>query len=205
MKTSRYLLVGFAALATVSCTTLGKRIGEPLSDTHDRFDVGTADAQSIVAMLGPPTRMSALPGGMVMLYEYLDGTERQIGINLEYIALDFLKIAVGRGTASREALVLTFDDAGVLRSRIYRSWTDDVGRGGTVQLFFVALPTVDASYLREPATQHAWGQHMLRPLPETLNEDQDITNGEHGLELLGSPDGAGQRTLEMQQANRRSR
>ncbi len=205
MQSSRALAIALLALLAADCTTLGKRVGEPVPDAIDRVTIGTTSDRQVVADLGPPTRMSALPDGMVMIYEYLDGTERQIGINLDFIALDFLKIAVGRGVARREVLVLKFDKSGNVQGKALRRWTDDVGRGGAVQLFFVAIPTVDSSYLKEPSTQHDWGQRMLRPLPATLNSAQDMASGEHGVELLGTPEGAGQRTLEEDVKRRRAR
>ncbi|HSN71903.1 MAG TPA: hypothetical protein VLT59_10340 [Steroidobacteraceae bacterium] len=205
MRTSVTLALAVLALAVSGCTTLGKRIGEPIPDVADRFTVEQTDVRDVIAALGPPTRMSALQNGMVMTYEYLDATERQIGINLDFVALDFLKIAVGRGNARREVLALTFDRAGTMTAGSLRRWTDDIGRGGAVQLFFVAMPTVDSSDLRAPAEQHGWGRRLLREPPRTLNAGQDIASGQHGVELLGTPDGAGQRTLESQWKSRRDR
>ncbi len=62
-------------------------------------------------MLGPPARMSPVPGGVVMLYEYIDAVEKQFGINLEFVGLDWFKVATGRGTAEQQVLLLLFDDA----------------------------------------------------------------------------------------------
>jgi hypothetical protein len=102
-------------------------------------------------------------------------------------------------------LATTFDKTGRMRSKTSRIWIDDIGRGTAVQLFFVALPTVDSSYLRAPAEQHAWGGRLLRDPAKTLNAAQDIADGQHGVELLGTPECAGQRTLEADWTNRRER
>jgi hypothetical protein len=205
MRTSPAILPALLALLAAGCTTLSKRVGEPIPDVGNDFEVERTDARQVIAALGPPTRLGALPDGMVMVYEFVDGTERQIGINLEFIALDFLKVAVGKGTAKREVLTMTFDETGRMRSRTSRTWTDDIGRGTAVQLFFVALPTVDSSDLRAPAEQHAWGGRLLREPAKTLNAGQDIAGGQHGVELLGTPEGAGQRTLEADWTSQRER
>ena len=161
MRGSAALAIVILALTAAGCTTLGKRIGAPIAPDGAPFLVEGIEARQVIVALGPPTRMSALPDGMVMIYEYLDATERQIGINLDFVALDFLKIAVGRGTARRETLVITFDATGTMTARSLRRWNEDIGRGGAVQLFFVAMPTVDTSALRMPAQQHAWGRLLL--------------------------------------------
>jgi hypothetical protein len=65
---------------------------------------------------------------LVMVYEYVDVTEQQIGINLNFIGLDWFKVAFGRGLAMREALVLAVDDDGSQRTKEFGSWTEDIGR-----------------------------------------------------------------------------
>jgi hypothetical protein len=42
------------------------------------------------------------------------------------------------------------------------------------------------------------GEWLLRPLPVTLKETHRITSDQRGIELLDTPDGVGQRTLEAQ-------
>ncbi|MDX1815082.1 MAG: hypothetical protein R3239_03900, partial [Thermodesulfobacteriota bacterium] len=111
------------------CTIIGSRYGEPIEVTHSRLEEGVTDVGQVVERFGPPTHLSALPGGLVMGYEYVDITERQLGINLDFIGLDWFKIATGRGMAMREALVLVFDDAGSLQAKEFRRWTEDIGKG----------------------------------------------------------------------------
>ncbi len=186
-----------ASLAGTGCTIIGRRYGEPI-DEAPGLEEGRATAADAGRMLGPPARMSALPGGMVMVYEYIDATEKQIGINLELIKLDWFKFAFGRGAAERQALLLLFDDDGVLRARDYQSWSEPLGRGLGFQLFFVAMPTVDTRHRWEAPEQFSWGRRSLDPLMATLNAGQSIASGTHGIELRGTPDSVGQRTLEAQ-------
>lgn len=199
------LLVALLLASAVAsgCTTLGRRYGEPVSPNLQTLSEGTTTVSEVIAVFGPPARLSASPGGLVMLYEHIDGSEDQLGINLEVLGLDWFKVAIGRGSAAREALLLQFDEGGVLRSRVYRAWQEDTGRGFGFQLFFVALPTVDSKHLWESPEQFAWGRRSLEPLTVTLNEGQSVTSGTHGIEMRGTPDSAGQRTLELQRKRRR--
>lgn len=184
------------------CTTISSRHGVPLPESQLYLKEEAADIGEVIATLGPPSRLSAIPDGVVFLYEFLESTERQIGINLEVIELDLLKFSMGHAEARREALVMVFDRDGRLRSRRYAAWEEDVGRGGSFQLLFVALPTVDTRHLRQIPDQHLWGQLALQPLPVTLNAAQGIGSGAHGIEMRGTPSAAGQRTLEMSGSRR---
>ena len=191
------------ALAATGCTTIGRRYGEPPPPTLPTLEEGVARASDVVHALGPPSRLSALPGGAVMLYEFIDATENQLGLNLEVIGLSWFKAALGRGRAEREALLLFFDQGGVLQSSHYESWSEVTGRGFGFQLFFVAMPTVDTRHLWEIPEQFTWGKRSLEPLAVTLNECQTVTSGTKGLEMRGTPDSVGQRTLEMLRKRRR--
>jgi hypothetical protein len=204
-------LVSVAALLVLGwltgsgCTIIGSRYGEPIEVAHFRLKEGVTDVGQVVEWFGPPTHLSALPGGLVMVYEYLDITERQLGINLNLIGLDWFKVASGRGMAKREALVLVFDDAGSLRAKEFRRWTEDIGKGIGFQLFFAVLPTVDKRHLSGLPEQFGWGRAMLRPLPVTLNAGQSVDSGSHGVEIRGTPVSVGQRTLEMRTTGRKKK
>lgn len=205
LRHSVLALLVIMGLAGSGCTILGRRYGEPIAEADLLFRQGATTVAEVVRELGPPVRMSALPGGFVMLYEFIDAQERQLGINLEFIGIDWFKIATGRGLADRQVLVLVFDDIGVLRAEDYRSWTEPVGKGLSLQFLFVALPTVDTRHLWGTSEQHFWGQGYLEPLPVTLNAGQSIVAGSHGLEMRGTPRSAGQRTLEGEDKTRRRR
>jgi hypothetical protein len=192
-----------AGLALASCTILSRRAGEPIPVAQVPLHEGDTTAGQLVAALGPPSRMSALPGGFAILYEYIHAEERQLGINLDFIGIDWFKMATGRGVAERQALLLVFDDGGTLRGRDFRAWTEPVGKGRALQFLFVAMPTVDTRHLWETSEQHLWGRSALEPLPVTLNAGQSVVTGSHGLEMRGTPRSAGQRTLEGEDGSRR--
>ena len=192
-----------ASIAAAGCTTIERRYGEPISADPAQLREGTTTVSEVIALLGPPARLSPVPGGLAMLYEHIDATEKQIGINLEFIGLDWFKAAIGRGTAEQQALLLVFDDQGVLRARDYQAWTEKVGSGFGFQLFFVAMPTVDMKHLWEVPEQFTWGRGALEPLAVTLNAGQSVTRGTQGIEMRGTPSSVGQRTLESQRKRRR--
>lgn len=205
LRSSVFALLVLVSLTGSGCTILGNRYGEPIDDRHAGLEEGVTDVGRIVGQLGPPTHLSTLPGGMAMVYEYVDITERQLGINLDVLGLDWFKVAIGRGSSLREVLVLVVDDSGSLRAKKFRRWDEDIGKGMGIQLFFAALPTVDKRHLTGPPEQFGWGRASLGRLPVTLNAGQSIDSGSHGIELRGTPVSAGQRSLEMRTTGRRKR
>ena len=200
ISTAIALLLAFAA---AGCTTIGRQYGDPIAPEGLALEAGRTTIHETVAALGPPARMSPVPGGVAMLYERVDGVEKQLGINLELLGLDWFKVAIGRGSAEREELLLLFDEDAVLRSQQHRAWREKTGSGFGFQLFFVAMPTVDSKHLWEIPEQFTWGRRALEPLAVTLNEANSVTSGTHGIEARGTPDSAGQRTLESQRKRRR--
>ena len=191
------------AITSTGCTMLGKRIGEPVAVEQGELQEGVTNVSQIVALLGPPTHLSALPDGMVMVYEYIDAKEQQLGINLDFIGLQWFKFSFGRANAKHQDLLLIFDSDGLLRAQDFQNWTEKLGSGLGFQLFFVAVPTVDTRHLNARSAQLSWGRAALEPLPVTLNTGQSLSSGTHGIEMRGTPDSVGQRTLEMTPPKRR--
>lgn len=184
---------------------LGKRIGEPIAVEPAELQEGITTVSQIVALLGPPTHISALPDGMVMVYEYVQANEQQLGINLDFIGLNWFKFSFGHAKAKHQDLLLIFDNDGLLRARDFQDWTEKLGNGVGFQLFFVAVPTVDTRHLNAKPAQLSWGRSALEPLPVTLNAGQNLSSGNHGIEMRGTPDSVGQRTLEMKPSVRRKK
>ena len=203
LRASAAAVLLLAAVAAAGCTTIGRRYGEPISSQRSTLREGATTLSDVIATLGPPARLSPVPGGVAMLYEFIDAREDQLGINLEFVRLDWFKIAIGRGSAEREELLLLFDQDAVLRNSEYSAWHESTGRGFGFQLFFVAVPTVDSKHLWESPEQFTWGRRSLEPLTATLNEGNSVSSGTRGIEMRGTPDSAGQRTLEAQRKRRR--
>jgi hypothetical protein len=203
LNLSLIALLVLTTLTGVGCTLLGKRIGAPIAVEPAEMQEGVTSVTQAVALLGPPTHMSALPSGMVMVYEYVQAKERQLGINLDTIGLQWFKFSFGRAEANHQDLLLLFDDDGLLQAREFQDWTEKLGSGFGFQLFFIAMPIVDTRHLNAKPAQLSWGRADLEPLPVTLNAGQSLSSGDHGIELRGTPDSVGQRTLEMAATQRR--
>jgi len=163
---------------------------------------GESTMAEVTRSLGPPSALSRTPAGAVFLYERLNITEYQFGpslfsfINIRELKL--FKIVYGEADLERQIAAFIFDGNGVLTAQHSIGLEQDLGSGGGIQFFVEIDELVEVDYLiKEPNALH-WGDQMLRPLPETLNAGSDITSGEHGLELTGTPSSVGQRTLEMQ-------
>jgi hypothetical protein len=198
------------ALGLSGCTVLYQEIDRPTGWTADHFEEGKTRYGEILDALGPPAKVSRTANGFAFLYEHLHVRENQLGIsynertglgiNLRYIEL--IKFSTGKAWADRESLVLTFDKAGVLQTEKFTAWREDLGTGSSVQFAAEAGSVVDTSSVSEDTSQNRWGMMMLRPLPRTLNESQNIDSGAHGLEQRGVPDNVGQRALEMSRQER---
>jgi hypothetical protein len=193
------------SLAGAGCTTIGKQIGEPIPIEQVQLTDGVTNVFQVIDVLGPPHHMSALPGGSVMVYEYINAAERQFGLNLDFLGLEWFKTSFGRAKAKRQVLLLLFDDNELLQAQSFQDWTEDLGKGFGFQLFFVAVPTVDTRHLNAKPEQFSWGRAALEPLPVTLNAGQSLVNGNNGIEMRGTPDSVGQRTLEMKPTGRKKK
>lgn len=176
---------------------IGTEIGRPIPVEGVELKEGVTRASHVVGALGPPLHMSALADGMVMVYEYVDARESQLGLNLETVGLKWFKLSLGHAKARHDVLLLIFDCDGVLQTQDLQRRTERLGTGFGFQLFFVAAPTVDTSHLEGASEQLGWGRAALQPLPVTLNTAQSLASGEHGVEMRGTPKSVGQHTLEM--------
>ena len=201
MRAALVLALGFGL---GGCTVLYQTIDAPTGWTSDHFEEGKTRYGQVLDALGPPAKVSRTASGFSFLYEYLYVRERQFGISYNEEGLGFglqwlewIQLAYGKAWADRESLVLTFDKAGVLRTERFAAWREDLGTGTSVQLAVEAGSVVDTSSVTEDTNTNRWGMMMLRPLPRTLNESQNIDSGQHGLEQRGAPHVVGQRSLEI--------
>lgn len=196
------LAVCWCSGALSGCSFIGRDIGDPLGARYNRLEREMAQADrvkvgDVIDVLGPPSRLGALPFGGIMLYEHVDVSERQLGVNLSAVGFNFLKLATGKGQVRREALVVVFDSRGVVESYHFERWKEEPGSGTSLQLFFAVVPTVNTDDLAKSQAEHEWGMSLLESLPVALNADKSLRGSGHGLELRGTPGGAGQRSLEL--------
>ena len=180
---------------TAGCTFISKEYGRPIISDDAEFEDGATHFRDVLNKLGPPAKMSAVPGGMAFQYEYLTIKERQFGINIP--GVEVLKLSLGWAHGDLDTLLLLFDQEGRLKSHRFQERQPDLGTGTTVQFFFAVAPTVDTRGNEADYEPNEWGMALLRSLPETLNSRQSLESGQNGMQRRGTPEKAGQHTLEM--------
>ena len=194
---ARFLVLACAAAVTGGCSILRKDLGHPLPEAS-LFQDGKTHYRDVLAVAGPPLKLSATEGGLVFLYEHTALEELQFGISFDYPLIRLLKFTVGQSKADREVLVLVFDDQGILRSHRSRAWEVDLGRGMAVQLIVAVVPVTDTGSVDDDPQINEWCTAMLRArVPEALNRQSSLETGQQGVEMTGTPHGAGQHTLEI--------
>ncbi|MCZ6830698.1 MAG: hypothetical protein O7F73_14150 [Gammaproteobacteria bacterium] len=179
------------------CTRWTYDIGRNLSPeevpaVEDQLAVG-----DVLARLGPPLRLSALPGGYVLAYEHWHIVEDKVGLSLSAAGADFLSIDWGSAHTQGEFLLLSFNREHQLVDSTFEEWDRDVGGGKGIQPLLSVVSVVDVGDLTNPMPQHRWGAFSLEELPVTLNADNHLDSGQSGLEQRGTPVNIGQRSLEM--------
>jgi hypothetical protein len=189
------------ALWLGGCSVHKLSVDRPVGEMIEGVKVGQTEYKDVLDRLGPPAKITAIPGGMVFLYEQVETTQRQLGFDLAWIAsagiAQLIRVAVARGEGNFETAMFEFDEHGMLRGATMDIQHQDFGLSAGVGL--IGLPVElsrDQAYM-QAAPQHEWGTSMLRPLPQTLNAAQDLNAGMNGLELRAVPQKTGQRTLEL--------
>ncbi len=182
----------------LGCTNMHKSYGTPLPESTEILHKGGSHYRDVLSVLGPPTQLSAMGDGMVFLYEQTDISERQVGISIDYDWLRLLKFALGSARVHRRVAVMLFDSQGILESREDKEWVDELGGGGSIQFVMAFISVVDTEDLEVTPYQHRWGAQILNKSQfDLLNAPSSLETGQSGVELLGTPTGAGQRTLEL--------
>jgi hypothetical protein len=196
LKTSLHRAAGFAACLLLSaCTQWRFELGEPVNQLELPPE-GVTYLSEALAMLGPPQRISAAESGYILAWEHWIVRENSFGFSLGMIGAEFLSADIGNLYAKGEFLLLTFDRDHILTAVTRTNWDNRQGGGQAVQPFgFVDVVELGDLVVRMP--QHSWGASMLDRLPEALNEASTPDSGENGLEQRGTPEGVGQRALEM--------
>ncbi len=192
-----FLPVALCALS--GCSSFRTEMGRPLTAQSKEFAEDRTRVDAVVQELGPPHQVSRLPEGFVFQYEYSRISEFQLGFSMNLPIVRWFKFLRAWNYLEQQALVLTFDEKGVLRGAGCGNWQESLGGGGGVQFLFVVMSFSDVSDFLRPAEAHAWGKTLLQPPPVALNSAQSLRTGEHGLQQRIAPDYAGQHTLEMAQ------
>jgi hypothetical protein len=170
-----------------SCTRVHINNDKEIDAARTRTIQHNTPYTDVLAALGPPAKVTALPSGFAFLYESTQVLQR--GIALSFY---FIRASVTKGDRVLDAYVVVFDERGLVVGH------EQITKSMPLSLSFaVTIPTGGPPReLIASAPQHHWGMSMLNPLPQTLNAANDIDAGMHGLEQRGTPIAVGQRTLE---------
>lgn len=199
MTTTLHKCVWPVLLAALGgCAHLEHDIGDPLDlDALSRIDAGSHYGE-ILDQFGPPTKMSALPDGMIFLYEHIRLTERQYGLILPGEIGKWIKAVYASADADVDVIQLIFDEQGKLRAAGAQNWSSDAGAGMSVTLIFSAGSFTDTEQYETSATQSLdWGRALTFAPLRALNAGQNLETGANGVQLTTNSPGVGQHTLEL--------
>ena len=195
MKTWGNMLLLAMLCSLGGCSRWAYDIGEPLSAADQ--PAANAELRDVLQQLGPPQRISALPGGYVMAWEHWVVKEFTLGLSLGPLGVDLLAIDWGGAQVEGEFLLLTFNGRHQMVDSRFTRWDQHAGGGTALQPTLGLVDVVDVSDLVGIMPQHSWGATSLQRLPRSLNRASSPDSGASGLEQRGTPLGAGQRTLEL--------
>jgi hypothetical protein len=186
----------FVVLFVTGCSHLTSDIG-PSLPASPGIATGKSTLGDVMTTVGVPSQVSATPGGLVFLYEHNEVVENQIGININFPVLRWLKFVYASSGLRHEAWLMTFDTNDVLQAWGKENWKKPLGTGSAAQILFTVSSLVDSTLVRRPSSQHRWGELWLNPLPQVLNTPQSPQDGRYGLEQRLAPTFVGQHTMEM--------
>lgn len=191
------LLTGLSlALLLSACTQWRYELGTQLSPDllpEDGPDVTLTD---VLAKLGPPIRLSAAGQGYVLAWEFWKIREDTIGLSLGALGADILSVDWGNAHMHGEFLLVTFNQQHEVTGRAFSRWSTDTGGGQAIQPLVGIVSLVDVEDMVGNLPQHQWGAGLLYPLPEAINAQSRPDMGQSGISRRGTPNGAGQRSLE---------
>ena len=171
-------------------------LGDHLARANlDRLENGMPMAD-VLAVFGPPQRLSASVSGYIMAWEHWQVDEDSLGFRLGPLGAELLALDWGNSRIRGEFLLVTFDRDYLVSGSTVSEWDSNAGGGQGIQPIASFLSTVDVGDLVTRLPQHTWGANYLRELPEALNAPSSPISGQAGMEQRGTPTGAGQKSLE---------
>lgn len=196
------LMLTVAVLAHLAgCASIHKELGAPLPSIPADTLQGPVHYSAVLELLGPPSKISAIPSGSVFLYEHVDIRERQWGLILPGDISKFFKIVWATSNAVTDVAVFTFDKQGMMSGRTFESFESDPGGGFAFTLIFkVKSLSETEEYTHSQQGMLDWGMAMIQPLPVGLNAAQSLDSGARGLDVVRVDGMVGQRALELNQS-----
>ena len=184
------------ALLLSACTQWRYELGTRVSPDLLPEDDPDITLTQVLAKLGPPLRMSAAGEGYVLAWEFWKIREDTFGLSLGAMGADLLSVDWGNAHMHGEFLLVTFNRQHQMTGRAFSRWSNNAGGGQAVQPLVGLVSLVDVEDMVDNLPQHKWGSGLLRPLPQAINAQSRPDMGQSGVERRGTPNGAGQRSLE---------
>lgn len=180
------------------CAVLDQELGQalPLNDIDSVPIQG--HYSEVLDRFGPPSKMSALAHGMVFQYEHIKLRERQYGLIFPGEIGKWIKAVYASADASVDTMTFIFDDGGLLRGSAATSWDADAGAGFSVTLVVSAGSMTDTQQYEDlTAGSLTWGRALTERPSKVLNSNQNLENGDNGIQLTATTEKVGQHTLEL--------
>ncbi|MEA2068074.1 MAG: hypothetical protein U9P12_02625 [Verrucomicrobiota bacterium] len=188
----------FVCLFLMGCSTLHRDVDPGIALEQCGFEPNVAHYHEVLDELGPPARLTAMPGGFAFIYEALTVSELQVGISGKSGLWQLLKMSFANTNLKRASYLLKFNSDGVLVASGTLQSKEDLGAGGALQTLFSVQQIVDTStYEDDHIDAVNWGGSLLDPFACVLNYPQNLNTGATGLEQSGTSSKVGQHTLEM--------
>ena len=195
----RSLLLVLLVPAIGACSFISKEIGGEFTSSAVALFQGNSEphVDDILAALGPPQAISALPHGYVFIYQHFEIMERQLGINSDENFLRWFKLALADAEYEVDTLLIHLDRNDRTLGFGLATTREDLGEAGSLMFALNFLSMIDTQELdRDVWGASHWGMFLLQPPQIALNYQSSMDTGRDGLELRGTPKNVGQRTLE---------
>ncbi len=197
-KRTLLLLAAVMLLGSNGCMLNRKKLNQNLTIPEQTYQDGITHSDEVLDELGPPLKISALPGGYAFMYESLDTLELQLGFSLPIPVINWFKFVFAQADYDHQVLIYQFDDKHRLVASGRCDTHFDLGNSMAIQPVLTVESMFDTSNVENDIVHFTeWPAFCLRPLPETLNRAQSLDTGTAGMEQRGTAPAVGQRSLEM--------
>ena len=191
--------LALSSLMFTNCTLIHNEVGDArvalrAQKVYTAKISGDPQAESIIPknraqvmrVLGPPDKIGRLGNHRYAFgYEYINVTERQLGIGIP--GFTFLKLAIGKAGAGRSAVIIEFSKNNEVLAAGAANWHEHVGFGANMQLFFSVTPTTDTGGIRERWATESWTTDLLYGSIGMVDLSHDPDAGDSGIRLSGMP------------------
>jgi hypothetical protein len=195
----RTALIITASAAMISgCTLSRKKVCPGLAFPREPYRRGITHRDEVLDELGPPLKITVLPGGYAFMYEALDTQELQLGFSLPVPVISWFKFVFAQADYDHKIMIYQFSSRHILIASSDEDTHFDLGNSMAVQPVFSVQLLFDTSEVENEVVDFVqWPAFCLLPLPQTLNRQTSLNGGVAGFEQRGTAPTVGQRALEM--------